>query len=640
MEFGELLQVVGEEFSGERCLQTVRGIFVSDTRSDYRAFRETAQYVRGRLEQAGLSDVQVMPHPADGIRKHGDWIVPQAWDANEARLAIAAPAGMRRSVVRHPEKRICIAMYSAPTPPEGIEAEVVLWEGADDADDLSGKMVLTSERVRSVARKALPRGAVGIVSDYAHAHAVDRDARYWENYCFVPRNTSGGFGFILSPAEGDRLRRDLRRAQAQGQPLVLHAVVDTRLYDGEVDIVTGIVPGAEPDGEEVLLVAHLYEVGANDNMSGAAVCIEAARSLGRLIDDGALARPRRSVRVLLCFEQHGTIAFLDMHRELVPRIVAGLNADMVGEDQELCGSVLQIDRTPPANPSYTNDLIARLIELQSRRGPTFRWRESCYMVHDGFISDPQIDIPTPSLIHQPDRFYHSDADTPDKVSPATLQLVGPAVAAYACYIASAGPEEAKCLANTTASRSRRRLLDESDALAEMASASAEECAARLAFVQSQEERAIRSVQRLVSAEQREELQAHLSRLAEESALAVDAERRRLSGCLGADVPAQPDAPDLTEEENQAQAMVPERITFGSLTMADLPDDARAGFSEITSQTFPYSSELCSALFWADGERSIHEIRELLAQERGQVHLGFLVRFFGFLEEHGYCRIRR
>ena len=123
---------------------------------------------------------------------------------------------------------------------------------------------------------------------------------------------------------------------------------DPGLPDGEVDIVTGVVPGSDPDGEEVLLVAHLYEVGANDNMSGAAVCIEAARSLGRLVEQDVLARPRRSVRVLLCYEQYGTIAFLDMHRKLVPRIVAGLNADMVGEDQELCGSVLQIDRTPPA----------------------------------------------------------------------------------------------------------------------------------------------------------------------------------------------------------------------------------------------------------------------------------------------------
>ena len=641
MQLAELLRIVGDEFSGERCLQTVRGIFVSDSRGDYRAFRETAQYLRGELEAAGLADVQVIPHPADGVRKRGDWIVPRAWDAFKAELSIAAPKGMRRTVVRHPEKRICIAMYSAPTPSEGVEAELLLWDDVAEGEDLTGKMVLTSERVRSIADQALGRGAVGIVSDFAHPHAVARDARYWENYCFGPRNTSGAFAFVLSLAEGEQLRRDLSRARAQGERLTMRAVVDTRLYDGEVDIVTGVLPGSEAGGQEVLLVAHLYEIGANDNMSGAALCLEVGRCLGRLIADGKLRRPRRSVRILLCFEQHGTIAFLDMHRELVPRIVAGLNADMVGEDQELCGSVLQIDRTPPASPSYTNDLIARLIELQSRRVPTFRWRESCYMVHDGFISDPMIDIPTPSLIHQPDRFYHSDADTPDKVSPETLQLVGTAATAYAYYVASAGLEEAKHLAELTISRARRRVLDESDALAERGTGiDAAECAARLAFVRSQEERAIRSVQRLVPPEQKDDVETHVSRLAGELELAVDLERRRLSRCLGADVPAEVEAPNLTPEEKQAQAMIPERLVLGSLTMADLPAEARAEFAEITSQTFPYATELCSALFWADGRRSIYEIRELLAQERGRADLKFLVRFFEFLEMHGYCALRR
>jgi aminopeptidase YwaD len=609
MQLAGLLRNIGAEFSGARCLETVRGIFRSDHRSDYQAFRQTAQYVRGRLEEAGLSNVQVIPHPADGVTRHGDWIVPQAWDAAGAELRIAAPEDMRRTVVRHADKPICIAMHSAPTPPEGIEAELVLWDDVAEGDDLTGKMVLTSERIRTVAEHAMARAAVGIVSDYAQAHAVDRNARYWENYCFVPRNTTGGFGFILSPVEGQQLRQELSDAGAQDTPLVLHAAVDTRLYDGEVDIVTGVVPGSEADGEEVLLVAHLYEVGANDNMSGAAVCIEAARSLGRLIEQGVLGRPRRSVRILLCFEQYGTVAFLDMHRKLVPRIVAGLNADMVGEDQELCGSVLQIDRTPPANPSYTNDLIARLIELQTQDQPAFAWRESCYMVHDGFISDPQIDIPTPSLIHQPDRFYHSDADTPDKVSPHTLQLVGTAATAYAYCIASAGLEEAQGLAELTASRAKRRLLDATES--------------RLAFARSQELRAIHSVQRLVPAHQRDELDVHLSRLAMELGPAPD-----------------PAAPSLTPEQKRAHALAPERITFGSLTMADLPAEARAELAEITSQTFPYSTELCSALFWADGERSIYEVQQLLAHERDRVDLDFLVSFFRFLETHGYCRIRR
>lgn len=430
-------------------MATLEAIFASDRRGDFRAFRETAQLVRREFEEAGLSEIEVIAHPADGIRKHGDWIVPQAWDAFGGELRIVAPNP--RLVASHPDEPLALAMWSAPTPEGGVEAEMVLWEDADE--DLTGRIVFTSRRVREVADEAMGRGAVGLISDYARTDAVDPTARYWENYCFVPRNESGGFAFILSPAEGEQLRGDVRRARAAGAPLMVKATVDTRLYDGEVDIVTGVMPGAE-DAEEVLLVAHLYEIGANDNCSGAALCIEVARALTELIASGELPRPRRGIRVLLCYEQYGTIAYLEKNRERGASIVAGLNADMVGEDQELCGSVLNIDNTPAASPSYTNDLIARLFELQNRTFPEFQWKETRYQVHDGFISDPMIGIATPTLLHQPDCFYHSDADTPDKVSLETLRIVGAAVAAYACMIADAGPDEARMLAELSHARGK------------------------------------------------------------------------------------------------------------------------------------------------------------------------------------------
>ena len=643
----KLLQIVGHAFSVAECQETLGSIFASDRQGDYRAFRQTAELVAEELNEAELSDVQVIPHPADGVRKHGDWIVPQAWDAFGGELIITAPENARRLVVKHPDEPLCIAMYSAPTSRDDIEADLVLWEEVPDGEDLTGKIVLTSQRIRGVADQALGRGAAGIISDYAHPHAVDREARYWENYCFVPKNTTGDFAFVLSPAEGDRLRRDLGSIRAIGQSLKVKTRVDTRLYDGEVDIVTGLLPGTEADGEEVLLVAHLYEIGANDNASGAAVCIETMRCLRRLIAEGRLPRPRRSVRVLLCFEQYGTIAFLDMNRERIPHIVAGLNADMVGEDQELCGSVLTLDRTPPANPSYTNCLIAWLLELQGRHYPEFRWRETCYSIHDGFISDPMLDIPTPTLLHQPDRFYHSDADTPDKVSPQTLKTVGPAAAAYAYTIAAAGPGEAQRLAELVATRAEGRLSEAAEAFVKGATEGdvagdasvGAEWGQRLAFLAEQERRAVQSVLRLVEPKQREGLASELRQVEERVKRAADAAHQHVARSVGAILtPAGVERPPLTEQERRADAMVPERLVLGSLTLADLPPEAQAEFAAITSETFPYSTMLCSALFWADGTRSVLAIRNLLAQERGQADLAMLVRLFGFLEAYGYCRM--
>jgi hypothetical protein len=105
------------------------------------------------------------------------------------------------------------------------------------------------------------------------------------------------------------------------------------------------------------------------------------------------------------------------------------------------------------------------------------------------------------------------------------------------------------------------------------------------------------------------------------------------------VPTTVHARPRTDAERLAASLVPERVVFGSPTMADLPPDARREFAEITGDTFPYSTQLCSALSWADGRRSVLEVRDLLAHERGQADLSFLLDFFRFLEAHGYCAIR-
>ena len=67
------------------------------------------------------------------------------------------------------------------------------------------------------------------------------------------------------------------------------------------------------------------------------------------------------------------------------------------------------------------------------------------------LSDPTVGIPSPMLIHWPDRFYHTSEDTPDKVSPDSLARSGALAAIYAYWLASAG-HEAEWLAHLMVSR--------------------------------------------------------------------------------------------------------------------------------------------------------------------------------------------
>jgi len=63
---------------------------------------------------------------------------------------------------------------------------------------------------------------------------------------------------------------------------------------------------------EVLVVAHLChpQPSANDNASGAAAALEAARVLQTLIAGGHLPPPRRSIRFLWLPEFTGSQAYL------------------------------------------------------------------------------------------------------------------------------------------------------------------------------------------------------------------------------------------------------------------------------------------------------------------------------------------
>ncbi len=46
------------------------------------------------------------------------------------------------------------------------------------------------------------------------------------------------------------------------------------------------------------------------------------------------------------------MAWLSFGEGLIPYLVAGLNLDMVGQDQEQCGSSLLVESPPEARPGF------------------------------------------------------------------------------------------------------------------------------------------------------------------------------------------------------------------------------------------------------------------------------------------------
>lgn len=618
--FQPIADAIAREFSGHRARNHAIEIHRTDRFSSFDLYQQTAGYCARQMQEIGLQQVERLPCKADGRTAYGDWFVPLAWDAREAILTIP---GTDEVLARYPDIPCALFMYSAPTPEAGIESEIVEVEDLNRIpDDFRGRLLFYSGPVGKAERQLLARrGIVGIVRERSKPGFPEW--RGWDNYTFAPRNEEGLFGFSLSSRAASRLRAHCRHGAAR-----LFARVQTRLYEGAVDNVTAILPGAQPD-EEVLLLAHLYEQGANDNASGAGAGLETFRTLKTLIDRGTLPRPRRTLRILLGFECCGFMGYVVSNKERMERTVAAINPDMVGEDQEACGSSFALHLAPGAAPSCVDALAIRLFEeLAARRDPLFRWRTAPYTVCDSFVADPTIGVPSVSIIGLPDRFYHSSMDTPEKVSADSLDRTGLILATYLAFLADAGAREAQWLADAAGLHGRAEIARaHADAL--LRSPADPMAAERLAFLAERHGKAVESAIRFGGSEA---LGATVAGWQEDLRREAQAAIRRLP-------PAEP-APPPGETERRASARVPTRLVTGPLTLEPLMQRFEGPYRWSPGWAAPYNDYL----IWADGKRSVLEIwrcarREAPEEtrERGPA-LEEILDYFEFLSVHGYVRM--
>jgi len=668
--FKDIQKAIAEEYSGLRAREYVAEIIPYHRIQASPGFRAAAERCRELLAEFGVS-AEVLTFPAD--EKTSYWAVPmfQEWEATEATLHLIDPAEKARKLADFNEIKCSLIQRSAAV--DELEADVVLLEdGEEEAEyeglDLQGKVVLTKGDLDRVRDLAVGRhSAVGILFDGMREIPPVRqridlpDTRAYASFWWRPGDKRC-FGFVLSPRQGEELRKLIKSQQREGKPSVrVRASVVSRLYDGQMEVVSARIPG-ETD-EEVVVVAHLChpQPSANDNASGSAAALELARTLQHLIESGKLPRPRRSIRLLLVPEMTGTYAYLATHEEQIPHMVAGINLDMVGENQDLCGGVFIVEHTPAAMPSFAADLLERVREewtdgAQNPAGsasyPLFRHAATPFSGgSDHYIlSDPTVGVPAPMLIQWPDKFWHTSADTLDKVDARMLAVLGGLATAYTYFVANAGPREAAWLGQEMLARFRARLVRSvqdalTDALATENGEELAQAAARIErqvrFAADRQREAIGSLLRL--APQEGGLVASLSQEVDR-AVGQETERARevllwQAQHLGLEgIPPLPPK-KLDEWEQQAQTMVPSRVVPGpvpvgphmhKLTVQER-EEAHAWQKE---HRHLYRSLGVVANYWVDGKRTIAEIADLVELETGQRNVKLLVKHFNLLNRLG------
>lgn len=671
MVFDELLK---DELSGNIAKSFVAQISRFHRIQGSTMFHEAAEYVKNELNKMGLNDVQIEQFPADGAQMFWTHTSPVGWSVRNAELRLIEPE--EKLMCRYEDIPQSLHAFSNSTPPEGVTAELIdVGSGTKPAEydgkDIKGKFVLATGRAKKVHEQAVYKhGALGVITDtltfeipsvresldIPDAHAYQA---IWPSAEDIPKVA---FGFSISKRQGVSLRAMLQ----DGKKVKLKAKVDAEIFAGKLDVVTATIRGKSKD--EVFLVAHLChpKPSANDNASGSGVLLEIARTIKTLIDSKRINSPERTIRFFWVPETYGSVAYLSNHEEASKTLVAGINLDMVGQNQELCRSTLNLDRTPDSLPSYMNDLVYSLMERSVEEfdketifgsASTFRYATNAFSGgsdHSEF-TESTIHVPCVMLLQWPDLFYHTSSDTIDKVSEESLKRVAWIAALSTLMLANADTQTAFRLANQSTARAIERIseagrksseklfdkledskLEKPDKFAEALAKIVYNHKCNLQHLMWREQQVIKSIKRLVSTQ---DLENDIERCCEDIVYAGEKEIDRIektldfiAKTLSLEIPSI----EETKSEQELRKLVPVRLFKGTLNMdyfkKTLGEKEYEWYQHIDEKDKSFGKKMPEVLNFMDGIRNLNVITKAVSAEYDLTNADHVLKYVRDLEK--------
>ena len=619
------------ETDGAAALETVRELGRFHRVQGSPGYAAAAEHIRAKAAAAGLADAAIERLPADGKTRYAHFLSYLGWDPRSGVLEEVSPTP--QTIASFDALPVALADYSQDA---DVTAELVdVGKGASARDyegrDVRGRIVLADGDLPTVHRLACEeRGAAGFLSDYPNQatpwSGEDEDQIRWGH--LSPYQTANRFAFMLSK----RQAKELRARLSGGEKIKLRARVQAKMVHASFDVVVATIPGTDPapSSGEVVLTAHLCHesAGANDNASGSAAILEVARALSAAIRRGALPTPARTIRFLWLPEISGSQAYLARHPEIVTRLVAGVHMDMVGGLLSTTHGTFHLSRTAESLPHVVNAIAQAWFDQVVRASARYaegRGDAAAGLVfapgsRDAFLGDVRplelgsdhevfeaagFGVPMVYFHDYPDVTIHTNKDVPENLDATKLGRVAYMGAGIA-YTLAALPET------------------EQDRMYDLAFADATVRVARAPMAGDQglamREAVMASIAELES----------VARLWPSTTDAVEEETAQLRAELEpAPRPADPRVPVRNPEIRGPLDVyyfdyLKERLVDPSKTvLAKREDGALLAYE---------------ALNFADGKRSISEIRAALSGRYASVPLAAVAEYFEMLARAGVVRL--
>jgi hypothetical protein len=429
----EQMTAIINEASGERAMHHVLDLvgyqrvrLPVEYEGNFRESEVMARFAR----EYGYSNVT--------IEKYG---TGTAWQPTQGELWMTAP----RSVKLFDIHDIALSLASLDSNADVTGELVDVGAGRPEefeGKDLTGKFVLSSGAPGGAYNAAIARGAVGAlgVSAIGYQRSVDFPNQIVST-SVATMSAQNPHPNTAAWAVTPEVQRNLA-AMLRTQKITIRSITKSAQVPSHSEYVHAEIPGDGSTAQEVAISGHLYEgvikQGANDDNSGCALTLEIGRTYIKLIKEGKLPRPRRTINFQWVPEIQGTNQYLNTHPEKEKAIIGSLNFDMEAIRIADSRSYWVLQRTPDTFPSYLNDIAQSMMEYVadiSRERVRFRAggyaptqpveaprgsKDAFYIKIDkhygssDHVTYMQHGIPAVMFITWPDMWYHSSEDTPDK----------------------------------------------------------------------------------------------------------------------------------------------------------------------------------------------------------------------------------